>query len=611
MAFDSWMKRFFVALVLCCLFGRVAAWCNDVNPLARMASTVYAKEVTYDSSGNILSKTGTGSYDYDGPRPHAVTETDMLGSADSIGVAYTYNTLGKIGRMEKGVPRDSTIATFEYGPDGERWKCTVTNIHYFLGQRRTDVCRSTYAGDYEEIYHSLLTDYPGTAKHYNLGHGVIYWKHLSQPTLPQQPQTVKTRVLYACTDNLGSIMRLVDGQGNVVFKATYDAWGNQTIQTDSLGYRRGFTGHEHIPEFGLINMNGRLYDPATAAFLSPDNYVQLPFNSQSFNRYSYCLNNPLKYTDPSGELFGIDDAFLAFALINMTSSMVQAAYNGGSVWKAGALSLLSSFGSYGIGELFGHSAGSIGNELLRAGAHGLADGTISALSGGSFGSGFLSGALSSGIGSLAQGVNMNPSLMVATTTAMGGLGAWITGGDMFSGAMQGFMIGATNHGLHELGGPTEEEIKAIYDSYISTKEKYPDVCSFFTFLGGDIAVDSSEHPEWYRNTCAARLSHALNESGVMKIPFIKGQTFKGADNKYYFMKASVMKRWLKNKLWGIPKYISYKPGKVLPSSIVFQTGFSPPVTGHVDVVFRGLDSGSGAVKYYRLNGIKTYLWNRR
>jgi hypothetical protein len=35
--------------------------------------------------------------------------------------------------------------------------------------------------------------------------------------------------------------------------------------------------------------------------LSPDNYVQSPNSSQSFNRYSYCWNNPLKYTDPSGE----------------------------------------------------------------------------------------------------------------------------------------------------------------------------------------------------------------------------------------------------------------------------------------------------------------------
>lgn len=50
-------------------------------------------------------------------------------------------------------------------------------------------------------------------------------------------------------------------------------------------------------------MNARLYDPAIGRFLSPDPYVQAPGNSQNFNRYSYCLNNPLKYNDPSGEFW--------------------------------------------------------------------------------------------------------------------------------------------------------------------------------------------------------------------------------------------------------------------------------------------------------------------
>jgi len=49
-------------------------------------------------------------------------------------------------------------------------------------------------------------------------------------------------------------------------------------------------------------MNGRVYDPEIALFLSPDNYVQNATNSQNFNRYTYCLNNPLMYTDPSGDI---------------------------------------------------------------------------------------------------------------------------------------------------------------------------------------------------------------------------------------------------------------------------------------------------------------------
>ena len=51
-------------------------------------------------------------------------------------------------------------------------------------------------------------------------------------------------------------------------------------------------------------MNGRLYDPALHRFLQPDNFVQDPFNTQNFNRYGYCLNNPLVYVDESGEFIG-------------------------------------------------------------------------------------------------------------------------------------------------------------------------------------------------------------------------------------------------------------------------------------------------------------------
>gem|GEM_PF-2129363 len=68
-------------------------------------------------------------------------------------------------------------------------------------------------------------------------------------------------------------------------------------------------GGKHESLFGLINMNGRFYDPRIGRFLSPDNGdcpvnggVQMSDFTQNFNRYSYCLNNPLVFTDPSGEV---------------------------------------------------------------------------------------------------------------------------------------------------------------------------------------------------------------------------------------------------------------------------------------------------------------------
>ena len=69
---------------------------------------------------------------------------------------------------------------------------------------------------------------------------------------------------------------------------------------DEYLFDRGYTGHEHLERFDLINMNGRVYDPRVCRFLSPDPFVQSPGYSQSYNRYAYAFNNPLKYVDLSG-----------------------------------------------------------------------------------------------------------------------------------------------------------------------------------------------------------------------------------------------------------------------------------------------------------------------
>ena len=107
--------------------------------------------------------------------------------------------------------------------------------------------------------------------------------------------------------HLGSWTAVADAWGNIEQEFSYDAWGNSRdpytwtgANTTHCMFDRGFTGHEMLYDFGLINMNGRCYDPVMSSFLSVDRYVQNPSNSQNFNRYAYCLNNPLKYTDPSG-----------------------------------------------------------------------------------------------------------------------------------------------------------------------------------------------------------------------------------------------------------------------------------------------------------------------
>jgi RHS repeat-associated protein len=71
----------------------------------------------------------------------------------------------------------------------------------------------------------------------------------------------------------------------------------------------GFTGHHQLDAHNLVHMGGRVYDPALGRFLSADILVQAPYDTQSFNRYSYVLNNPLSLNDPSGYCSGAPDTF--------------------------------------------------------------------------------------------------------------------------------------------------------------------------------------------------------------------------------------------------------------------------------------------------------------
>ena len=101
-------------------------------------------------------------------------------------------------------------------------------------------------------------------------------------TYPDNPSEAGFWLSSSFTDNLGSILSILDRNGESVYEATYDVWGQQEVTLNEIGFHRGYTGHEMLPEFGIINMNGRLYDPMLGRFLSPDNYVQSPTNSQMY-----------------------------------------------------------------------------------------------------------------------------------------------------------------------------------------------------------------------------------------------------------------------------------------------------------------------------------------
>ncbi|MBX7253355.1 MAG: RHS repeat-associated core domain-containing protein [Candidatus Promineofilum sp.] len=117
---------------------------------------------------------------------------------------------------------------------------------------------------------------------------------------------------YTYTDHLGSVVAMSDTAGGVVSGslARYDPFGNYrtkpatTVNPDISD--RGFTGHKQnntgSNDLGLIYMNARYYLPEVGRFISADSIVPEAEEPQSYNRYSYSYNNPVKYRDPSGHV---------------------------------------------------------------------------------------------------------------------------------------------------------------------------------------------------------------------------------------------------------------------------------------------------------------------
>ncbi|WP_035478514.1 RHS repeat domain-containing protein, partial [Aliagarivorans taiwanensis] len=122
---------------------------------------------------------------------------------------------------------------------------------------------------------------------------------------------------YFHQDALNSVNLITNTLGQVISETWFDPCGKCGRSTGSKTSpfpagllfgsltNRGFTGHEHVAEVGLIHMNARIYDPNLGIFLSPDPAMQSPDDALNHNRYAYVVNNPLKYHDPSGNIFGL------------------------------------------------------------------------------------------------------------------------------------------------------------------------------------------------------------------------------------------------------------------------------------------------------------------
>jgi len=255
----------------------------------------------YDASGNMLSKTGVGTGDYVYPaqgvgsvRPHAVQSIPGVGS-------FAYDDNGNLVSggnrsvswtsfdMPDKINGAGASAQFVYGPEHQRTR-----------QTRGDSTTVIYAGAQE-----IETNAGGTTVK-------TYWPNGIGVEI-DRPNAAVSELYWHHLDRLGSVVGLTDQQGVLKEKLAYDAWGKRrttdgkpmegTPTPNSLDGNvdnRGFTGHEMLDQLDLVHMNGRVYDPFTARFMSGDPLIQDPIDGQNYNRYSYVLNNPTNNTDPTG-----------------------------------------------------------------------------------------------------------------------------------------------------------------------------------------------------------------------------------------------------------------------------------------------------------------------
>ncbi|MFV0376510.1 MAG: RHS repeat-associated core domain-containing protein [Mangrovibacterium sp.] len=314
---------------------------------------------SYDDKGNLTGKTDVGTLYYtDTSRPYALSGASLATGAVPLRTQQvSYSSF----EQPLTITENGYQANFSYNANGQRVKMELKQnnalrlVRYYLGgQYEKDI--AVVGGNKEKLY---------------LG-GDAY----SAPAVYVKQASGAWQLYYLCRDYLGSITHVANSSGSLIQELSYDAWGRLRDPATYTAYApgaepdlflgRGYTGHEHLTWFGLVNMNGRLYDPAVSRFLSPDNYVQLPDFSQNLNRYSYCVNNPLKYTDENGELFGIDDLIAAFVggVINLTINAIQGNVTSwgtaGAYFATGAVAALA---TYYAGPYAGAAVLGAGNNL--------------------------------------------------------------------------------------------------------------------------------------------------------------------------------------------------------------------------------------------------------
>ena len=276
------------------------------------SSVLKNHEWTYDDFNNIVSwlkDTERNSYVYE-DGGHKLSYVSGLSDTTT----YTYNENGDVievkknEKVEKQFVYDSqnrvssanyfitdetgtkkfTAFSYAYDSTGER----VVKNKLVPGTDGTVVYTTVYwFGNYEEEF--VNSKLSARVKLYSANEGVFAQRTV---TLDKNENVTGDTLSYMFKDQLGSTLMTFGTDGKLTGRYAYEPFGKMIYREEaaSNGIRRTFTGHMLEDDEGLYYCHARWYDATVGRFLQADSVLD------GFNRYSYCGNNPVNFSDPSG-----------------------------------------------------------------------------------------------------------------------------------------------------------------------------------------------------------------------------------------------------------------------------------------------------------------------
>jgi RHS repeat-associated protein len=164
-----------------------------------------------------------------------------------------------------------------------------------------------------------------------VSHRYLYGGSIDEVLVEQTPTTLN----WALADRLGTVDLIVDDQGAVIDRVTFDSFGNKVSESaPDKAFRFGFTGRELDPETGLYYYRARYYDPLVGRFISVDS---IGFQAGDTNLYRYVFNSPTRGIDPTGHGFDLGQSWNNFwggvqsaaeAVSDGTRYAIDSVYNG-------------------------------------------------------------------------------------------------------------------------------------------------------------------------------------------------------------------------------------------------------------------------------------------